>query len=249
MKSVNESILNPLKYYKNNLYSTIDLIDCMDKFKIKNLIFSSSATVYGNSLKSPIKENSSLSAINPYGRTKIMIENILEDYSKSNKKFNYINLRYFNPIGCNFKFGLIDQPKGKPQNLMPLIIKAAYTQKPLTIFGNDYNTPDGTCIRDYIHVNDLAEIHLLALKKIIKIKKYKSLNVGLNKGVSVLKLINIFEKTNNIKVPFKYGSRRDGDSAICYADNKTITKILNWKPKKGYEEMCRDAWLGFINKS
>ena len=243
-KAVNESINFPLKYYENNLVNTIDLISSMEKYKINKLIFSSSATVYGldNINKCPLKETFKSNAINPYGNTKIIIEDILDDYCKANKNFKAISLRYFNPIGANLKSGLCEKPIGKTQNLMPNIIKCLKERKPLKIYGNNYNTPDGTCVRDYIHVDDLAEAHIKSIKMISKIGKHEKINIGLGRGISVMEIIKIFEKVNKLKINFTIKKPRIGDSAISYADNKKAIKLLKWKSKKNYKDMCKDSW-------
>lgn len=247
LKSVNESLKYPLQYYENNFLSTLHLLKSMKEFKINKLIFSSSATVYGYNNKLPLSENSILEATNPYGSTKIMIENLIDDYSKSNKLFKSISLRYFNPIGVNLIAKLVDQPIGKPLNLMPSIIKAAQEKKHLNIFGNKYNTRDGTCIRDYIHVSDLAEAHISALNNLKNINGHLPLNVGLGKGITVLELIKIFEKVNKVKVPYKISRPRKGDIPISYSSNEKVLKFLDWIPKKSYEQMCFDAWQGRRN--
>lgn len=247
LKSVNDSLKYPLQYYENNFLSTLHLLNSMREFKIKKLIFSSSATVYGYKNKLPFSENGILEATNPYGSTKIMIENLINDYSKSNKSFKSISLRYFNPIGVNLKAKLIDQPIGNPLNLMPLIIKAAQEKKYLNIFGDKYDTQDGTCIRDYIHVSDLAEAHIFALNNLKNVNGHLPLNIGLGKGISVLELIKIFEKVNKVKVPYRIAKPRLGDVPISFSSNKNAIKFLNWIPKKSYEQMCFDAWQGRRN--
>lgn len=247
-KSVDESALFPLEYYRNNVVSTLDLLNCMDQFQINNLIFSSSATVYGSDNKNPLKESYIVNSTNPYGSTKIVIENILSEYTKSKKNFKAISLRYFNPIGADIKKQLSDQPLGRPQNLMPMIIRSVIENKMLTIYGNDYCTTDGTCIRDYIHVKDLADAHILALKKIKKIKNHVIINIGLGKGVSVYELIRIFENSNNLKVKYKIGPRRLGDVPISFADNKFAKNFLNWKPKFDHKQMCMDSWQSAFYK-
>lgn len=240
-KYVNESVNEPIKYFQNNITSTIDLLKAMKEFKIKKLIFSSSATVYGENHKSPLKENLIPNPINPYGNTKYIIEKIITDYANSDQKFKAISLRYFNPIGADYKSGLKDNPKGHAQNLMPLIINSVLQKKELVIYGNDYDTPDGTCIRDYIHVNDLANAHVKAIRSLSKIKGHEIVNVGLGRGLSVLGLIKIFEKTNNLSVSYKFGPRRSGDVDICFADNSLCSSLLRWEPHKNYSDMCADA--------
>ena len=240
LKAVGESTELPLLYYRNNVYSSLELLECMNKYKIQKLIFSSSATVYGDKAKSPLEESLDLKSTNPYGSTKIIIEDLISNYANSNKNFKSLSLRYFNPIGANLSAKLSESPLGEATNLMPVIIKAIKTKKELTIFGSDYKTSDGTCIRDYIHVNDVANAHIMALKN-LKIG-HKAINIGLGKGLSVLELINIFEKVNKVKVPFKFGKRRKGDVAACFASNKLAKKYLNWKPMYNYEQMCYDSW-------
>lgn len=242
LKAVNESISDPLHYYKQNIISTIELLECMENFNINKLIFSSSATVYGNKNKNPLKEKMILSSVNPYGSSKICIEQLIQDYCVSNKKFRAISLRYFNPLGADKIAGLSDQPKGVPQNILPVLINSIKNNKIFKIFGNDYKTPDGTCIRDYIHVKDLASAHILALKKLNKIKGHDSFNIGLGKGVSVLEIIKIFEKANNLSIDYRISKRRKGDVAISFADNTKAKKILAWKPKFNHQEMLKDAW-------
>ena len=246
LKSVDDSMNNPLKYYDKNVLTSIELLNAMSKFKVNKLIFSSSATVYGNDQICPLIEDMPLKSINPYGSSKIIIEQLISDYSKSNPEFRAISLRYFNPIGANVKSGLSDRPLGKPQNLMPILIKSISENKKLKIFGNDYNTPDGTCIRDYIHVEDLASAHTKALNKISKIKGHVPINVGLGKGLSVLNFIKIFEDTNKIKVSYKFAKRRIGDSQESFACIKKANNILQWKPTKNYSDMMHDSWNAFL---
>ena len=246
LKAVEESIFNPIKYYKNNISASLDLIEAISLFGIKKLIFSSSATVYGNQLNAPFKENYPLSSINPYGSTKIIIEQLIRDYSASNNKFKCISLRYFNPIGADLKTGLYDQPLSKPQNLIPILNHTIKYKKKFEIYGNDYNTKDGTCLRDFIHIIDLAKAHIIALKKISKIKGYEPLNLGLGKGISVLEIINLYEKINNIKVDYKFVKRRKGDVAISYADNKRALDLLKWKPLYTYSDMVYDSWQAYL---
>lgn len=246
LKAVNESTKLPLQYYRNNVYSTLELLECMDKYKIKKLIFSSSATVYGDQHRSPLKENFALNSTNPYASTKIVIEQMIKDFTNSKSNFKAISLRYFNPLGVDVEKGLVEQPLGKPQNIMPVLMRALKDNKKFQIFGNDYNTPDGTCIRDYIHVEDLAEAHLIALKKLSKMKDYNVINLGLGKGISILKFIKIFEKTNKVSINYVFSKRRKGDVAISFADTQKSKKILGWKPKYSYEKMMRDSWQSFL---
>lgn len=246
LKSVNESTKFPLQYFRNNLCSSLILLEMMDKFKINALIFSSSATIYGNKSLNPLKENYPYNSTNPYGSTKIFIEQMIKDYCNSNPKFKAISLRYFNPIGAKLHSGLKDQPLGKPQNIMPVLINSIIHKKIFKIFGNDYPTKDGTCVRDYIHVVDLAEAHIKAFKYLKKIKGHLPLNIGLGKGISVLEFIERFEKINKIKVNYEMHTRRGGDAAITIADNSNAKKLLNWKPKFSYDNMMKDSWKAAI---
>ena len=242
-KAVGESVNKPLMYYRNNLDSTITLLETMNKFNCKKIVFSSSATVYGSPKSLPITEDFSLHTTNPYGTTKLMIEMILNDLYISDNDWSIAILRYFNPIGAH-KSGLIgENPNGIPNNLMPYIVKVATKElKELSVFGNDYDTKDGTGVRDYIHVVDLAKGHIKAIEKVIKDKGIDSYNLGTGKGYSVLDLINTFEKVNNIIVPYKIVARRPGDIASCYASTKKANECLNWKAELEIEEMCRDAY-------
>lgn len=249
LKAVNVSTKLPLQYYRNNVYSSLELLECMDKFKIKKFIFSSSATVYGDQHSSPLKENYALNSTNPYASNKISIEQMIQDYAKSNPKFKVISLRYFNPLGANVKKGLAEQPLGRPQNIMPILVRAAKGNKNFHIFGNDYETLDGTCVRDYIHVQDLAEAHLIALRKLSKIRGYESINLGLGKGLSVLEFIKLFEKTNQVKIKYKFLKKRKGDVAISFADTNKSKFILDWIPKLNHEDMMRDSWQSFLKNS
>jgi|SRR5699024_492837 len=240
-KAVGESIQNPLLYYKNNVLSTILLGELMIKYNVKKIVFSSSATVYGNNI-SPLNENMELlPTTNPYGETKVINEKILKDLYTANNELSITFLRYFNPVGAH-ESGLIgENPTGKPNNLMPYISQTASGKLSyLSVFGNDYPTYDGTGIRDYIHVMDLAEGHVVSLQKIKKgIKIY---NIGTGKGTSVLELIQTFEKVNNLKVPFKITERRSGDLSTCFADVSKINEELGWFAKRSIEEMCIDTW-------
>ena len=215
----------------------------MQKYNCKKIVFSSSATVYGNPGKLPIKENFPLSTTNPYGSTKLVIENILQDVNVADQNFRVAILRYFNPIGAH-ESGLIgERPNGIPNNVMPYIVKVATGEyEKLTVFGNDYPTPDGTGVRDYIHVVDLAQGHLKALDKIREEKGVKIYNLGTGHGYSVLDLVQNFEKTNNIKVNYVIGARRPGDIPACYADASKAEKELGWKAEKNIEDMCKDTW-------
>lgn len=247
-KAVGESVAKPLMYYENNLLSTIVLIKTMEKYGVNNFVFSSSATVYGSPDRLPIKEDFPLSTTNPYGTTKLMIEKIIEDVCVANKKFSAIVLRYFNPIGAH-KSGLLgENPVGIPNNLMPYIVRVADGQlKELSVFGNDYDTHDGSGVRDYIHVVDLAKGHLKALEKADKSSGVKFYNLGTGTGYSVLDLVETFKKVNGVDVPYKIVDRRPGDIAACYADPKKAYEELGWKAELGIEEMCKDSY-NFILK-
>lgn len=243
LKAVGESTQIPLKYYETNIGGTINLINCMQKYNVFNLIFSSSACVYSTENKPPYNENGLLNPMNPYGRTKYFIEEIIKDYVYANPKFNAIILRYFNPIGAH-ESGLIgENPNGIPNNLMPYITRTALGKlEKLTIFGNDYNTTDGTCIRDYIHVVDLAIGHLKALNKIESLKGVNIYNLGTGKGNSVLEVVNTFNKVCPDKVNYVIGPRRAGDSESNYANADKAYNELGFKTQKTLEEMCLSAY-------
>ena len=243
LKAVGESVQKPLEYYHNNITGTLVLLELMKKYNCKKIVFSSSATVYGMPKTVPIKEDFPLSTTNPYGSTKLMIEQILKDVCIANKDFSAVILRYFNPIGAH-KSGLIgDNPNGIPNNLMPYITKVAVGELDhLNIFGNDYPTKDGTGIRDYIHVVDLAIGHVKALNKARKSTGAIPYNLGTGNGYSVLEIVKAFEKANNLKVKYEIAPRRPGDIAECYANPTKAKDELNWVAEKGIEEMCKDSW-------
>ena len=246
-KAVGESVSKPLKYYRNNIDSTLTLLEVMEENNCFNIIFSSSATVYGNPKSLPIYEDFPLSTTNPYGTTKLFIEYILNDLYISNDKWNITILRYFNPIGAH-KSGLIgEDPRDIPNNLMPYIVKVATGELPvLSVFGDDYDTVDGTGVRDYIHVVDLAKGHVLALKN--KETGVKTYNLGTGHGTSVLELVNAFEKVNNIKVNKKIAPRRPGDIDACYASCEKAMKELGFKAELDIDEMCKSAY-NFVKKN
>lgn len=243
LKSVGESVKMPLEYYDNNLNSTISLCNVMREFNCKKIIFSSSATVYGIPKILPLTEDCILSTTNPYGTTKLFIEQILKDLYISDSEWSICLLRYFNPVGAH-PSGLIgEDPNGIPNNLMPYIINVALEKyKELSIFGNDYNTKDGTGVRDYIHVLDLAEGHIAAIDKLLNETGVNIYNLGTGIGYSVLDMVNTFERVNNVKVPYKFVDRRSGDVAECYADPSKAKNELNWKAELGLEDMCQDAY-------
>ena len=242
-KAVGESVKLPLKYYRNNLDSTLSLCEVMSEFDCKNLVFSSSATVYGIPKKLPIKEDFPLSTTNPYGTTKLMIERILNDLYTSDNTWHIALLRYFNPIGAHSSGLLGEDPNGIPNNLMPYIVKVATGElECLSIFGDDYDTKDGTGVRDYIHVVDLALGHIAAIHKIDKEPGVYTYNLGTGVGYSVLELVKTFSKVNNINVNYKIAPRRPGDIAECYADTTKASDELHWHATKTIEDMCRDSY-------
>ena len=243
LKAVGESVEKPIEYYANNLISNLNLLELMKKYRCKKLVFSSSATVYGAPKEVPIKEDAELSTTNPYGSTKLMIEQILKDVCISDKDFCAILLRYFNPIGAH-KSGLIgEEPNGIPNNLMPYINKVAEGELDhLNVFGNDYDTVDGTGVRDYIHVVDLAKGHVKALEKARKMVGAEAYNLGTGKGYSVLEMVKAFENATGMKVKYEITARRPGDIGECYADPSKALKELGWKAEKTLEEMCKDSW-------
>lgn len=243
-KAVGESVQKPLMYYRNNLDSTLTLCEVMNENNVKNIVFSSSATVYGNPKSLPIKETFSIGeTTNPYGTTKVMIERILKDIYTSDNSWNIALLRYFNPIGAH-KSGLIgENPNDIPNNLMPYIVKVATKElKELNVFGNDYDTTDGTGVRDYIHVVDLAKGHIKAIEWVLKNNGIDAFNLGTGKGYSVLELVNAFKKYNNVDVPYKIVGRREGDIASCYADVSYAKEKLGWESKYGIEDMVKDSY-------
>ena len=248
LKAVGESCSIPGDYYRNNLDSTLTILELMKKFDVPNLVFSSSATVYGVPERVPLKEDMPTSCTNPYGWTKWMNEQILTDVAKANPKLSIVLLRYFNPIGAH-ESGLIgEDPNGIPNNLMPYITKVAKGVLPnLNVFGNDYPTKDGTGVRDFIHVVDLAKGHLKAIDYTFSHRGVEIFNLGTGNGYSVLELVNTFTKVNNVEVPYEITDRRPGDIAKCFADSTKAEKYLGWKAQKNLEDMCRDAWK-FVNK-
>ncbi len=242
-KAVGESVRMPLAYYRNNLVGTINLLETMIGAGVKNLVFSSSATVYGQPDKVPITEDFPLKTFSPYGRTKLMIEDILRDVSAADPSLNIAILRYFNPIGAHPSGSIGENPAGIPNNLMPYISQVAVGKlKELQIFGGDYSTPDGTGIRDYIHVSDLAAGHIKALEKLSQNPGLVTYNLGTGQGISVLELVTAFEKASGQKIPYKIVPCRPGDVALCFADPSRAQKELGWRAKKTINEMCVDTW-------
>lgn len=242
-KAVGESVQQPLKYYHNNISGTIALLEVMAKHQVKNLVFSSSATVYGMNNVSPLTEDLPTSATNPYGQTKLMIEQILTDLAQSDPTWSVTNLRYFNPIGAHASGLIGEAPNGIPNNLVPYITQVAVGKlKEVSVFGDDYDTPDGTGVRDYIHIVDLAKGHVQALKRNLQTKGRGIYNLGTGRGYSVLELIQAFEKVNQVAVPYRIAPRRSGDIATCFADPSRAREELGWTAEKSLDDMMRDAW-------
>ena len=248
-KAVGESVEKPLMYYRNNVGTTLSLCRVMEEYGVNKLVFSSSATVYGQAETMPIDESFPLGTSSPYGTTKLMIEYMLTEWANSNKNIGVSLLRYFNPVGAH-PSGLIgEDPNGIPNNLMPYICRVADKKLPmLTVFGDDYETPDGTGVRDYIHVVDLAKGHIKALDHLLKNTGVEIYNLGTGNGLSVLELVNTFSNVNNIDVPYKIGPRRSGDVTICYANADKAKSELGWVAEKTTEEICKDSW-NFICKN
>lgn len=244
LKAVGESVEKPIEYYENNISGTLVLCDVMRKHNVKKIVFSSSATVYGMNNKVPFSEDMpTASATNPYGSTKLFIEQILSDIYVSDNEWSVALLRYFNPIGAHESGRIGEDPNGIPNNLMPYITQVAVgKRKELSVFGNDYDTHDGTGVRDYIHVVDLAKGHLKAVGKVLSSNGVEAYNLGTGIGYSVLDVVNSFEKASGQKVPYKIVERRAGDIATCYADATKALKELGWKAEKNLDDMCRDSW-------
>ena len=242
-KAVGESVAKPLAYYTNNLTTTLIVLNLMKKYGVRNFVFSSSATVYGDPHTCPILETFPLSATNPYGRTKLMIEEMLVDICKADKELNVALLRYFNPVGAHESGTIGEEPNGIPNNLMPYITKVAIGKlEKLSVFGNDYNTPDGTGVRDYIHVVDLANGHLKALTKLETNPGLVIYNLGTGKGYSVLDMVKAFSKACGKDIPYVIAPRRPGDVAMCYADATKAKEELGWEAKYDLDRMCADSW-------
>ena len=249
LKAVGESVEKPLMYYQNNIDSTLTLCEVMNEFNVKKLVFSSSATVYGKQDVLPIKETASLSTTNPYGSTKLFIEYILDDLYKSDNEWSIVKLRYFNPVGAHESGIIGEDPNGIPNNLMPYVSKVATNELThLNVFGNDYDTKDGTGVRDYIHVVDLAQGHLKALEYIESNNGSIAINLGTGTGYSVLEIVEAYKTKNNVEVPYKIANRRDGDIAACYADPTLALKLLNWKAKLTLDDMVKSAY-NFVIKN
>lgn len=248
LKAVGESVQKPLEYYSNNLINTLVLLELMKKYDVKKFVFSSSATVYGNPKTCPILEDFPLSVTNPYGRTKLMVEDILRDICYSDKSMDVAILRYFNPIGAHKSGKIGEEPSGIPNNIMPYITKVAVGKLPnVNVFGNDYDTLDGTGVRDYIHVVDLANGHVKALEKLNQNPGLITYNLGTGNGYSVLQLIEAVKKASGRDIPYKFTERREGDIATCYADPSKARAELDWEAKYELDEMCEDSWRWQFN--
>jgi UDP-glucose 4-epimerase len=243
LKAVGESVAQPLAYYGNNIGSTVALCEVMAHHEVKNLVFSSSATVYGNPDHSPIAEDAAIRPTNPYGRTKAHIEDILADLAATGDGWRISRLRYFNPVGAHPSGEIGEDPRGTPNNLLPYIAQVAVERLPfLQVYGNDYDTPDGTGVRDYIHVVDLAQGHLAALEHLPEAGSSEAINLGTGTGTSVLDLVADFEHASGQKVPYKIVGRRPGDIGTCYADPSLAAKVLAWHAQRSVEEACADTW-------
>ena len=244
LNAVGESVIEPVKYYRNNIDTTLTLLETMKKHDVKNIIFSSSATVYGAENSVPYKEDMKRgTCTNPYGWTKAMMEQIFEDTANADGRLSVVILRYFNPIGAHDSGLIGEDPQGIPNNLMPYISQVAVGKlKQLTVYGNDYPTPDGTCRRDYIHVVDLAKGHVKAIEYVMQNSGVEIFNLGTGIPYSVTEIVTAFERVNNLKINYVYGKRRDGDLPDCYANADKALRVLGWKTEKSLEDMCRDSW-------
>jgi UDP-glucose 4-epimerase len=243
LKAVGESLSKPLEYYDNNVTGTLNLLQVMDENWVRSLVFSSSATVYGDPASVPIRENFPLSVTNPYGRSKLIVEEILGDYADANPSWSIARLRYFNPVGAHASGLIGEDPQGTPNNLMPYVAQVAVgRQDKLYVFGEDYPTTDGTGVRDYIHVMDLVEGHVLALERICGQVGMLTVNLGTGNGVSVLDMVSAFEAASGKKVPYEIVERRPGDVAECWADASLAQELLGWQATRSLQQMCEDAW-------
>jgi len=243
LKAVGESVEEPLRYYENNVCGTMTLCEVMAEHGCRSIVFSSSATVYGDPHTVPIKEDFPLSATNPYGRSKLMVEEILRDLQHADPAWKVVLLRYFNPVGAHPSGRIGEDPNGIPNNLMPFIAQTAVGKREkLSVFGNDYDTVDGTGVRDYIHVMDLAKGHLKALEKLSDIDGVLAVNLGTGEGYSVLEMVAAFERASGKKIPYEIAPRRSGDIAVCYADPHYAKEVLGWEAERGIDEMCQDTW-------
>jgi UDP-glucose 4-epimerase len=243
LKAVGESVEQPLEYYDNNVAGSLILLAAMQHAGVRNLVFSSSATVYGDPISVPIREDFALGPTNPYGRTKLMVEDILADWQAANPDWSIGRLRYFNPVGAHISGQIGEDPRGTPNNLMPFVAQVAVgNREKLFVFGNDYATPDGTGVRDYIHVMDLVEGHVVALDYIRRERGLHTINLGTGNGVSVLEMVGAFERVSGRPVPYEIVDRRPGDIATCWADPSLAQKLLHWKASRNLTQMCEDAW-------
>lgn len=243
LKAVGESVEQPLQYYDNNVAGSLVLLAAMQRAGVRNLVFSSSATVYGDPVSVPIREDFALGPTNPYGRTKLMVEDILADWHVANPDWSIGRLRYFNPVGAHPSGRIGEDPQGKPNNLMPFVAQVAVGKhEKLSVFGNDYPTVDGTGVRDYIHVMDLVEGHVVALDYIRRECGLHTLNLGTGNGVSVLEMVDAFERVSGRKVPYEIVDRRAGDIATCWADPALAQELLQWKASRSLTQMCEDTW-------
>jgi UDP-glucose 4-epimerase len=243
LKAVGESVEKPLEYYDNNVRGTLELLAAMRRAGVRTIVFSSSATVYGDPASVPIREDFPRSATNPYGRSKLMIEDILEDLDRAEPGWNIARLRYFNPVGAHASGLIGEDPRGIPNNLMPFVAQVAIGRRErLAVFGNDYPTPDGTGVRDYIHVMDLAEGHVAALDWLRREGGMLTVNLGTGQGYSVLDMVHAFERASGRPVPYEIVARRAGDIAACWADPSLARQVLGWEAKRGIDAMCADAW-------
>jgi UDP-glucose 4-epimerase len=243
LKSVGESVANPLAYYQNNVNGTVTLLQCLAQAGVKRFVFSSSATVYGDPQSVPIREDAPTAPTNPYGNTKWLIEHILADLAASDPEWSIGVLRYFNPVGAHLSGRIGENPRGVPNNLMPFVTQVAVGKRErLSVFGADYPTPDGTGVRDYIHVVDLALGHLAALKRVDREPGAWTVNLGTGQGYSVIDILKAFERASGRTIPYQVVARRPGDIAQCYADPATAAKELGWKATRGLAEMCADSW-------
>ena len=245
LKAVGESTEKPLLYYDNNVRGTLSLLEALAATRVRKFVFSSSATVYGNAERMPVDETAPTAPTNPYGRTKLMVEQILEDVAAADHTWKLVNLRYFNPVGAHESARIGEDPAGVPNNLMPYVCQvAAGRREKLSVFGSDYPTGDGSGVRDYIHVLDLAEGHAAALDALDRAANGTTMtvNLGTGRGYSVLEMVRAFERVNGVAVRYQVVGRRPGDIATCYADPTRARELLGWKAKRGLDEMCRDAW-------
>ncbi|WP_062305334.1 UDP-glucose 4-epimerase GalE [Alicyclobacillus sendaiensis] len=243
LKAVGESVAQPLRYYRNNLGSTLNLLESMLRHGVKKIVFSSSATVYGASNEMPLKEDMPIAPVNPYGQTKAMIEQILRDVAAATEDFGAALLRYFNPVGAHPSGRIGEDPQGIPNNLVPYVAQVAVGKRPeVVVFGGDYPTHDGTGVRDYIHVMDLASGHVRALDWVLSHAGAEAFNLGTGKGSSVLEVIRAFERASGRSIPYRIGPRRPGDAAVSYADPSKAARVLGWKATQDLDAMCRDTW-------